>query len=946
MVLIVDALRYDFMFPHESVPEEKNFYRNVLTLPTELSQQEPDNSLMFKFIADPPTATLQRIKALTVGTLPTFVDAGSNFAGSRILEDTWLAQAKRAGKQIAFMGDDTWMGVFPLPGPLEDASGSVFNASMTWPFDSFYVEDLDTVDQGVVTHLYPLLEDPDQEWDILVGHLLGLDHVGHRLGPNHSEMTRKLVEADTMLRRVLKSLREDDLLILMGDHGMDEKGNHGGDSMEETSASLWMYSKKGLTRPSSSAITSPIDSEGHKTVQQISLIPTLSLLLGQPIPFSNLGSIIPELFLDDLHSAVALNSKQMFNFLATYTNSSTNGGDDLRPHFDSLGAMYQQAVSSSSTQDHFAFMEAALAASRSVWAVFNIPLMVLGLSILLLSLPVLFVCYATTGEEGCFKADGELRASLTRAVIGLPSGTVVAGPICFALDLPAYQVLVGSALGTELAFLCFGKTTKGQTYRQRAFVSLRKNWTFGGLLAAALPLLHGLSFASNSFILWEDKMVLYLIQIPLVLLLFQSLLAPQERLRARIAAFGFLSLICLRAISMSTICREEQQPHCNASFNLPSGLLTPFGIGIFLANLASAIYLPRILTSTLDLSQSNRGIAPYFLSIGFRACLWLGSFYWMIEWATGSVQANPILLDALTSSKNIVARAILIILILGIGFVWNYSPLNVAIKQTTPTDPSQKPKVEILGFANALGSSYLLLFSGVFAFLFPLNQPVGQLVMVVTFVIIVAFLESFDSKRDSEIIQKTFQLAAKITPTDAVESSALNISLPPTKFLETGMLALLGFVVFFATGHQAVLSSIQWKVAFVGLRSVIQPISPLLVVLNTVGPFVLTAAAVPLFVFWNVSPSFSKGQNPTVPMMRYLLRSTLGFMIYHTLVALPTAVVAAWLRRHLMVWKVFAPRFMTGALTLLSVDVALILTIIGALVVLGKAEKTFGSRWT
>ena len=40
--------------------------------------------LLLKFIADPPTTTLQRLKGLTTGSLPTFIDAGSNFAGEVI----------------------------------------------------------------------------------------------------------------------------------------------------------------------------------------------------------------------------------------------------------------------------------------------------------------------------------------------------------------------------------------------------------------------------------------------------------------------------------------------------------------------------------------------------------------------------------------------------------------------------------------------------------------------------------------------------------------------------------------------------------------------------------------------------------------------------------------------------------------------------------------------
>lgn len=49
----------------------------------------------------------------TLGSLPTFIDIGSNFASSEIREDNIIAQLKSCGKRIVFMGDDTWMGLFP-----------------------------------------------------------------------------------------------------------------------------------------------------------------------------------------------------------------------------------------------------------------------------------------------------------------------------------------------------------------------------------------------------------------------------------------------------------------------------------------------------------------------------------------------------------------------------------------------------------------------------------------------------------------------------------------------------------------------------------------------------------------------------------------------------------------------------------------------------------------
>lgn len=41
-----------------------------------LLKDEPDHSLLAKFYADPPTTTMQRLKGLTTGGLPTFMDAG------------------------------------------------------------------------------------------------------------------------------------------------------------------------------------------------------------------------------------------------------------------------------------------------------------------------------------------------------------------------------------------------------------------------------------------------------------------------------------------------------------------------------------------------------------------------------------------------------------------------------------------------------------------------------------------------------------------------------------------------------------------------------------------------------------------------------------------------------------------------------------------------------
>jgi len=58
-----------------------------------------------------------------------------------------------------------------------------------------------------------------------------------------------------VLRRVVDALDKDTLLVVLGDHGMDRKGDHGGDSDLEVSAGLWIYSK-GSTLPAKNTPTS------------------------------------------------------------------------------------------------------------------------------------------------------------------------------------------------------------------------------------------------------------------------------------------------------------------------------------------------------------------------------------------------------------------------------------------------------------------------------------------------------------------------------------------------------------------------------------------------------------------------------------------------------------------------------------------------------------------
>lgn len=62
---------------------------------------------------------MPRVKAITTGSIPSFLDVILNFAESDTIsnltsQDTWLAQLKdKRGGKLVMYGDDTWLKLFP-----------------------------------------------------------------------------------------------------------------------------------------------------------------------------------------------------------------------------------------------------------------------------------------------------------------------------------------------------------------------------------------------------------------------------------------------------------------------------------------------------------------------------------------------------------------------------------------------------------------------------------------------------------------------------------------------------------------------------------------------------------------------------------------------------------------------------------------------------------------
>eukprot|EP01133_Synstelium_polycarpum_P013890 gene13890-16385_t len=314
--MVVDAFRSSFLFGEDNIGMK---YTKSLI--------DAGRTHSFVARASAPTVTLPRIKALVSGGIPSFVDFVLNFNSNSLKEDNLLYQLRAANKKMLFFGDDTWLKLFPDHFDRYDGT------------TSFYVADTVEVDYNVTRHLPEEMERHD--WDVMFLHYLGLDHIGHLEGPYSHLMGPKQHEVDGIIKMIHEKLLQRDqeamdkylndsiadpslekplptLFIFCSDHGMNEIGNHGGSSDSETSAILVMMSS--LYYHQNDPVVEHVhkkEEEAHGRgephfddadvlpkypprppgeVQQVDLVPSLSLLFNLPIPKNSLGRMIPQLF--------------------------------------------------------------------------------------------------------------------------------------------------------------------------------------------------------------------------------------------------------------------------------------------------------------------------------------------------------------------------------------------------------------------------------------------------------------------------------------------------------------------------------------------------------------------------------------------------------------------------------------------------------------------------
>ncbi|MBN3324170.1 PIGO transferase, partial [Atractosteus spatula] len=845
---------------------------------------------------------MQRIKGFTTGSLPTFVDVGNNFASSAILEDNLIHQLGQNGRRVVFMGDDTWESLFP----------GRFHRCL--PFPSFNVKDLHTVDNGILQHLYPTMEGGD--WDVLIAHFLGVDHCGHRFGPDHPAMAAKLTQMDQVIRDVIGRLQNDTLLVVMGDHGMTDTGDHGGESLKETDAALFLYSPSQLFPPS----------EGQaepEVIPQTDLVPTLALLLGIPIPYSNIGQVISLLFTRDalangtsaqLAEAQALwiNAKQVNRFLDTYSQIAKDLPLEslarLRGEFSLLSAEYSALLGAnptSPTSPEFAprlkellsslrsYLSEVRETCRASWARFHPLKMASGVAVLAATC---LLCCAISELAGVI-GRGDWNPLWTSVVLGtVAGGSVAVWQLVFYSQVDLLWALCGAALVSQLAFFwkAYRMNRNGTSKKAKPIPRALQKGLSDLSVPLCILLLRCASLFSDSYVIAEGRVATFLlftlgVSIPLRLNWDGQLLSlmpdtqkpypSQSSIRREsltlLGCLGFLVVSLYLSLSFHG-CREEQGS-CE-----PSPFLAP---------------LSRIQDGQL------RNLR-YFLSVASLVA-WA---YLVRSWLRHYGNLNSP--SPAVASTGVSPQAELHHLIPQI-----YQRMRRSLEEEViGQEGDGRPAVEAYGLGTVY-SAPLLLVSGLLGLGLAMLHPEG---MALSFLLLL--LES------AAILYMNSAASSLAAPGDHTDG----FWVPWAPVL---MWALAATQFFHSTGHLPTFPSIQWNSAFVGFnQSHASALLPgLLVAANTFSAQILLAVSCPLLLFWplvcesrgNRRARGAQGDDEAVMEMKLrenpdgfsaaLLQLGMRFLLVHGVQLLASVCAAAVLRRHLMVWKVFAPKLMFEA---------------------------------
>jgi len=345
VILIVDSLRYDYLSSSgQDLAGDRNKFHQLI----DASNKSPENFVFVKIRADAPTMTADRIPCIATGNIPAKTGLLQAFKASALIEDSFVRQLKLHGKKSYYFGDPLWTGFFP---------------SDQWT-ESTGIPDFTLRDNGADDKTFEYINGKldENKFDLLFTHLITVDHMAHAYSLGDARVGAQIKVVDDFIMNVFKKIDDETTVVIFGDHGAKFSGVHGGASEDEITTAFLAYNKKGFQKYNEKDLTEIMRSvkEASSPVKQQDITPTLSMLMGLPLPFSNLGQIIPDIypvinskeecaFETKLAHDNYLNSLQILNYIKRFQEEihlfEQNDMDEVNKLSQQIGSLYEQVTS-------------------------------------------------------------------------------------------------------------------------------------------------------------------------------------------------------------------------------------------------------------------------------------------------------------------------------------------------------------------------------------------------------------------------------------------------------------------------------------------------------------------------------------------------------------------------------------------------------------------------
>ncbi|XP_010555410.1 PREDICTED: GPI ethanolamine phosphate transferase 2 isoform X2 [Tarenaya hassleriana] len=826
--------------------------------------------------AAPPTVTMPRLKAMVSGAIGGFLDVAFNFNTQALLDDNLLGQFFMIGWKMVMLGDDTWLKLFPGLFMRHDG------------VSSFFVKDTVQVDKNVSRHLPDELKSDD--WNLLILHYLGLDHVGHIGGRNSPLMASKLMEMDgivkTMhLRAILDNGHDQGrtLLVVVSDHGMTENGNHGGSSYEETDSLMLFIGLRDDT--SDYAVAT------ENIANQVDLAATLALLYGVPIPKNNVGILLPQT-LDSLKDyeqlrALQLNSWQLLRLMQAQLPGSLHEGfscggvgDELfNGHSNDLKAATSECSGSKEKQLRCLFTNAAVL--HGIWKSKK-------------------MTESDTMED--FSGALDAYTMFLRTASEWLAGKTTEKPV-IALGLGVGSMLLSCLVCVSLILCLFREVYHKPKDRPSNF-SYRLSLEEGFILAVVLILL--ISMGSSSMVEEEHYIWHFLVSTFNLLLFYKT--ANSFEFSKGLNIFReckiwdiFLLLICGRLL------RGWHQGGVNWTY-LPdiSKWLGQADRGYVKYIQLISIFLVTGWGLFTLIQKGLKRKSVLVLAFGFSICRFIILLH--------AARYEDNMLEVSNYGATLAAKVTYLLLatsVIGAATVlpW-FMPLstNMSRSYNNHSLPAEREDkflpVEAGDSLSVIGSAYILSWC---LLQLLLQQPVNSGAIFLLLIQMLAL---------SHLFSKGLQVK---------------------EWVEVAALYFLGMAGHFALGNSNTLATIDVAGAFIGISSHSTVLSGILMFIITYASPMLFLLGLVMYVGAKARRNHSRGtQNEDLGQ---LLKQTLGFpclvpLCINSLLLTAYTVVLLLMRNHLFVWSVFSPKY-------LYVCATAVCTYIGVCIVAATVTYTY-----